>query len=855
MADEVAAPRRELARWREDAAACGAELVPIRHHSPACARHVAARIRTLRPSVVLVEGPDDMTPLIPLLLHEEMRPPVAVYASAPLPRTAARWSPDAAPPRAVSFYPLCDYSPELVALREGAAVGARLAFIDLTWREQVAARVPAEEGQDRHVVSLLADAHLARSELLAALAERTGCRDADELWDHLFEVRQPRLDAATFADEVLAFCLLARLDAAPEALEADGTLARERAMASAIRAAVAARAAADGPVLVVTGGFHTVHLPRLLVGDDELPPRPTPRAASSPEAGAPCLIRYSFDRLDALHGYASGMPSPRYHQTVWSLGAAGDEDGDEAVADPFTEAAARLLVEIGRASRTRDLADAVSAADEIAALDACRRLPALRGHAGPTRADLLDAVRSVYLRGGGDSSPLGLLVYEVLGGRELGAVPPAAGRPPIVADFHRRAEALRLSLDSIEPRDFALDLYRTRRHRRVSRFLHALSFLEVPFARRLGGPDFVAGSDLERLQEHWQIAWSPQVEGALIDAAVHGDTVDEACLDRLRAAALALEAEGRGRDAAAPVRLLVTACRMGLQRDADRLLELIDRGLAEDPSFAAVVGALGELLLLWISREPLEAHRLEALPALVVVAYRRACFLLDELASVETAGDREGTVGDDEASALLEALVALRQVLDAVDPGQSSDPQSLDTGNALDPDLFFDAVERVATARRAAPELVGAAVGLLHSAGRLGEAQLLRRVEGHLAGAVVGGSAAARGVGMLHGLLTTCREVLWRIPGLVERLDAMLRSWSDDELLAALPRLRLCLGRLTPREIDRVAAVVARQYGLGNAEAFGDLVLRQVPEAEVLLNLRLGGRLRAALAHDGLEAS
>lgn len=29
------------------------------------------------------------------------------------------------------------------------------------------------------------------------------------------------------------------------------------------------------------------------------------------------LIRYSFDRLDALNGYASGMPSPAFYQKVW----------------------------------------------------------------------------------------------------------------------------------------------------------------------------------------------------------------------------------------------------------------------------------------------------------------------------------------------------------------------------------------------------------------------------------------------------------------------------------------------------------------------------------------------------------
>ena len=34
-------------------------LLPVRHHSPACAFHVAGTIERLGPSVILVEGPDN----------------------------------------------------------------------------------------------------------------------------------------------------------------------------------------------------------------------------------------------------------------------------------------------------------------------------------------------------------------------------------------------------------------------------------------------------------------------------------------------------------------------------------------------------------------------------------------------------------------------------------------------------------------------------------------------------------------------------------------------------------------------------------------------------------------------------
>ena len=35
------------------------------------------------------------------------------------------------------------------------------------------------------------------------------------------------------------------------------------------------------------------------------------------EEALDCLIRYSFEQLDALNGYAAGMPSPYYYDQVW----------------------------------------------------------------------------------------------------------------------------------------------------------------------------------------------------------------------------------------------------------------------------------------------------------------------------------------------------------------------------------------------------------------------------------------------------------------------------------------------------------------------------------------------------------
>src|SRR5262249_20660794 len=128
------APDKAVADLFAAMQAGGVQFFPIRHHSPACAWHLRQWVRAHRPAAVLIEGPGNLTPLVPLLLHEKPVAPVAVYATfvdkagrltAPGPEPAPE------PPRFAAYYPFCDYSPELVALRTGHEVGARLRFIDL----------------------------------------------------------------------------------------------------------------------------------------------------------------------------------------------------------------------------------------------------------------------------------------------------------------------------------------------------------------------------------------------------------------------------------------------------------------------------------------------------------------------------------------------------------------------------------------------------------------------------------------------------------------------------------------------------------------------------------------------------
>jgi hypothetical protein len=813
---------------------------PIRHHSPACARHLERLIRDWRPQAVLIEGPASFTALVPLILHPKTKTPFAIYTSfvgAPEPQagnSTARKDAVLGPPRQAAYYPFCDYSPEFVALRVGAEVGASLRFIDLDYPDQVRAeRKAVEEPGAPRVESLLAERHFRRSRYLQALARRSGCRDHNDLWDHLFEtrlavpnpkseIRNPQLSRPSlhgcheFIRDVAAWCHFARADATAEELEADGTLSREVAMAAAIREELAKK---TERVLVVTGGFHAVALPQW-VGASKPAPKPAP--SPTPQETLACLIRYGFEQLDALNGYAAGMPSPWYYDQLWRAATPGD------ATEPFADVAARLLVDLGRLTRRKQLAVALSPADEIAALEQARRLAALRGHPGPTREDLLDGVRSCFVKGAMDAEGevvLGL-ARHVLGGTSIGEVPPEAGAPPLVEDFRATAQKLRLNIQDSVRRKSSLDLYRKTSHRQSSRFFHSLVFLEVPFAAMEAGPDFVKGTGLERLFEHWSYQWTPPTESRLIEASIYGATVEEAAANRLLQAVAGLQNAGCDRCAAEAVGLLMQACRMGLHRHTARLVTFIGAQVNDDPSLASLANALNQLVLLWESREPLEAHRLPEIPSLIRRAYERACFLLHHLADMPA----------EAAHDTLQSLIALRDLL-----------RSRAAANeALDASLFYEPLSEVLLQPKCPALLTGGLTGLLHGGGRLSEADLLKLLAGSLNAA---SAAAGDQTAFLIGLLRACRELAWRQPAIVEAVENLLATWSEEAFIQRLPHLRMAFADLTPRETEQVAAVVA---GLHGGEKIGVLQRPDLSEAEMLTAARVNALVKQALGDDGL---
>jgi hypothetical protein len=754
--------------------------VPVRHHSPACARQVGRLIRAHRPDVVLIEGPRDATPLLPLLLSGKARMPLAIFA------TYAEPSGEGPPVRHGSYYPLCDYSPELAAVRAAADVGAACEFIDLTFPEMVEA---GRRRADAKPQSLLNDRHFRHAKYIEAACRRVGARDHDDLWDTLFECGGEQLEPTDFFRGVLTYCAASRHGANDDELEADATLPRERAMAAAIKKRAGQR------LVVVTGGFHTVALPTT-------EPKMPPPVKTKPDDAVVTLMRYGFEQLDRLNGYASGMPAPHFYQHLW-------DGGDVAT----------LYVDLGRRVRTKQ--GGASMADLIAATAQCQSLADLRRHPTPTREDFLDGVRSALVKGEADAEGavvLGL-ARQLLAGDRIGRVPPEAGQPAIVRDFHAVAESLGLDADKPKAGETRLDLYRQAKHRRISRFLHQLAFLRVPFAELLAGPDFVAGTELGRIQETWRATWTPGVESRLIECSLYGGTVEEAAVGRLVERYREVERDTAGGRAAQAAALVFAACQMGLHGHAVDLLKRTREIVVGEAEFAALVEATERLLVLQVAAEPLEAHDLTGVKDVASAAYERACYLLPGLAGTAEAAEAD----------VLGALNGLSHA--AATLGDDATRQRLRHAGLH------------ALADDGTPTMSGAAIGLLFGDGVRSEAELTDAFAGRL-------HEPASAAGFLRGLLATARAALWQVPRLIADLHILLETSGQDEFTRQLPLLRLAFSGLTPRETDRLAKAVA--------EHAGGVVELRVPmdltPDDLAHAAALDARVRGTLEADGLLA-
>lgn len=746
-----------------------AEIVflPIRHHSPVCARHVQKLIRLLSPSAILIEGPETANRLIPVLVHEDTKPPLALYYSyrdsmAVLSENKEDYK---------CYYPFLNYSPELVALREGNAFKIPTAFIDLPYGEILAASAKGrgllKEGEK---INYNDDYLLTNNAYLRELCIKTGMGSFDEFWEKYFELKGVSEDSGKLFSHIYTYCCLARENTPEHVLQEEGCLAREAYMAEKIIAQVqqhASRIEKSGPVLVITGGFHTPGLIKLVQQSEQQKKMTLTIPEKEQQVYA---MPYSMEAADALNGYASGMPFPEFYQEVW-------ENMEEEA--PYSKAVLNMMVKTGREVRKKG--GAVSAYDEICGYTMAEGLANLRGKPEPGAYELLDAVLSSFVKGEYNLStdmPVKLLRKHMTG-TTIGALCSDAEKPPVVQDFEEHCRHFGMKLHSTLEQEVTLSIFTSPKHRQMSMFFYRMYFLDTGFVKKIKGPNLKQKRDKNLMREIWKYKWSVHVTSALIDVSVHGATIAEVCHGLVKKR---LQQDLGAKEAAI---LLTSVFEMGIEEQLTAVYACCYDLILQDSDFYSLAGALSYFMML----EELEClyHSGLKLEALTTVCLQRLIVLLPAM----------GQIKEEQLLDCMQACKLLYQVTGRV---QYYEERLQYT------DILSNIIERTDIH----PGVHGCMLGILYGCGKVQIRQVETACRGYLTGTREQLLQTAQ---FFRGLFYTARDLIFIGTQFLEILDRFFDSVEDESFLALLPDLKMAFGYFTPSEIDCIAGTVAKLHG------------------------------------------
>lgn len=775
----------------------------IRHHGPGCARSLLAALEELRPDAVLIEGPPDAHEVLPLLMHEEMTPPVALLIY------------DPAEPRHAAFYPFAVYSPEWQALRYALGAGVPVRFMDLPQAvqfglenraieqvrkeearqaeseqtqepgvgdapprddaspaaEQVSSVTPAMErprGGDASVEDLpgegpavmVVEGPELREDPIGMLAEAAGYDDHELWWEHQIE---QRLDAKGLFEGILEAMtvLRAATDEAREARTTSGAEAvpteprrddlREAHMRQVIR-----QAEREGRerIAVVCGAWHA---PVLTAPGPE-------KADKALLAGLPrakvsaTWIPWTNGRLAQRSGYGAGVRSPGWYEHLWM---ARDKH------------AVRWLARVAHLLREQDL-DA-SSASVIEAVRLGETLAALRGLPLPGLTDLQEAAQAVLCKG--DATPMALIRDKLEVGERLGEVPAETPAVPLQQDVAAAQRRLRLKPS---PEETTLDLdLREELGRARSHLLHRLALLGVPWGR--AQQSYGAKGTFHEL---WRICWQSEFAVALIEANVWGNTLE------IAATAFVMH-EGAGADLPRLTTLLDNAILAMLDGAVDALLEAVRRQAAVSADVRALMEALPPLARVARYGDVRGTQGAQVLPVIdalferIVVGLPGACSALD----------------DDAAAAVAKGMGGVAESLNLLDVEKAQrDEWTLVLRGLIDRPSVHGLVR-------------GWACRLLIDTGALGEDEV-RRLAGLALSPVTPAESASS---WLQGVLRGSGQSLLHMDGLWRALDSWLAGLDSDAFVEVLPLVRRAFSDFAQPERRMMGEKAAKMHRTSTA--------------------------------------
>jgi hypothetical protein len=736
-------------------------LFPVRHHSPRSSAVLKVFLDQVKPKAILVEGPEDATRLIDVLVDDNTRPPVAILG----------YRTDGTP--GSSLWPFAAYSPEYVALQWGSRRQAKVAFIDIpigcalaTHLDDAEEMDPDADGRsgedpdDDRGIEEEATMELPAEPVAAAPADvdvHTACavargfRSFEEFWEASFEA--PAYDPESFRTALLAYAELIR-----QSPRQPRSRVRDAFMAQRILGHIGPDLAPEQMVVVVGAA----HAAAFAAGDVDLT---LAERLPEPIASAATLIPFSFPRLAEQLGYGAGNRAPQYYQRAHEAGCS------------YQRATLEVLVEFTEHLRLKGFQ--VSLADTIEAYRLAVALAAHRGKAEPGLDELREATIATMCRG--DETHVDGFLWPSVIGRHVGRVADRIGKNSLQEEFAREVEQRKLP-EQDEPQAFVLKLKEPIQVQ-TSIFLHRLRVSGVPYASYIGkqigkdgsrrtqaGRQEKAGEidALTRVSEAWEAWWTPATNVALVEKIVLGDTLEQVATrileERLSAARGAGEAaevllEAVVTDSAQTVNSAIDACERLASTDDDL------------PSLARAGSVLSGLVSYGSSRA-LASHGDKAIPTLCEKTFARAVLRVEDACT----GNEEAVQKPKEALRILHALSLSQRRVDRA--------------------AWFKAARGLSSSYAVNPSAAGLAAGLLYLAQVIHDDEVSLIVGQRLSNTQDPAGAG----GFLQGFFEVNALALVKSRPVVAALDAFLTRIDKERFRDALPVLRRAFSPLGPTE-------------------------------------------------------
>lgn len=693
-----------------------------------------------------------------LSLAPDLEPPVALLAHVP------------GEPSRAAFWPFAQFSPEWQAILYGTRAGVPVRFCDLPAAHSLAepAREPREPGEPDPL----------RADPIATLATTAGYDDPERWWEDVVEHR------GDTPFEVIAEAMAA----VREGYEPDEREARREAyMRRTLRAALK-----EGfeRVAVVCGAWHVPALtPAGGAQRDNALLRGLPKVKAELT-----WVPWTYGRLASWSGYGAGITSPGWYHHLFTA-------PDRPIERWLAEAAAVL----------REEGLPVSSAHVIEAVRLAESLATLRGRPLAGLGEVTEAALAVLCEG--DELPVRLIERRMVVGDRLGHVTDGTPMVPLQRDLRAQQRRLRLRAEALD-RELDLDLRKPLDLER-SHLLHRLRLLGVQW----GAQREARGRGTFR--ETWLLAWRPEYDLSLIEAAALGTTVSAAATQRARD--LVAPGSGDGSASLADLTALVELCLLAeLPEALPDVLDALSARAALDTDVTHLMAALPAMVRARRYGD-VRGTPAEGLAAIVESMLDRICVGLP----VAVTG-----LDDDTAASLLGHVDAVHAAVALL----GDLPAARQDGHADHPveRCPWMTTLRTVSGREGLHGLVeGRLTRILLDAGQLDADEAGVR----MARAMSGGHTPARAAAWVEGFLAGGGLLLVHDPQLLALVDTWLSGLSGEQFTAVLPLLRRTFGAFAAPERRAIGAKVSAGEAVTREEADEVDEARAAPAVRTVLTI------------------